>query len=253
MDVIVHSAGGALGLEPMAEANEGAWRDMYETNVLGVERVTKALLPALERGGDGHVVVVGSIAGVEVYPAAPAIRPRSTPSTRSAGPFGWNCSASRSGSPRCRRGWLRPSSRWSGSRATNSGRPEVYRGIEALSAEDVADVIAFVITRPPNVNLDYVAVKPVNQATATDVHRIPAEGSSSIRSIVCGSTGLSPGRSASLDCVDRVHPVGHLAEDGVLAVEPVGGLGNRDDEELRAVGVGPALAMASAPRTTLCR
>ena len=68
VDVIVHSAGGALGLEPIAEANEGAWREMYETNVLGVERVTKAFLPAMQRGGDGHVVVIGSIAGVEVYP-----------------------------------------------------------------------------------------------------------------------------------------------------------------------------------------
>ena len=51
--MIVHSAGGALGLEPVAEADEEAWRAMYETNVLGVERVTKALLPALERGGTG--------------------------------------------------------------------------------------------------------------------------------------------------------------------------------------------------------
>jgi len=48
---------------------------------------------------------------------------------------------------------------------------EVYRGIEALTAEDVADVIAFAVTRAPNVNLDYIAVKPVNQATATVVHR----------------------------------------------------------------------------------
>jgi NADP-dependent 3-hydroxy acid dehydrogenase YdfG len=68
VSVIVNNAGGALGLEPVAEADEENWRQMYETNVMGVMRVTKALLPALERSGDGFVVVVGSVAGVEVYP-----------------------------------------------------------------------------------------------------------------------------------------------------------------------------------------
>ena len=52
----------------MAETDEDHWREMFETNVLGVMRVTKALLPALERSGDGFVVIVGSVAGVEVYP-----------------------------------------------------------------------------------------------------------------------------------------------------------------------------------------
>jgi NADP-dependent 3-hydroxy acid dehydrogenase YdfG len=68
VSVLVNNAGGALGLEPVAKADEEKWREMYEANVMGVMRVTKALLPALERSGNGHVVVVGSVAGVEVYP-----------------------------------------------------------------------------------------------------------------------------------------------------------------------------------------
>ncbi len=68
VSVVIHSAGGALGLGPVADADEDQWRAMYETNVIGVERVTKALLPALEASGDGHIVVIGSVAGVEVYP-----------------------------------------------------------------------------------------------------------------------------------------------------------------------------------------
>lgn len=67
VSVSVHSAGGALGQELIAEADEERWRTMYESNVLGVMRVTKALLPALERSGAGHIVVLGSVAGVEVY------------------------------------------------------------------------------------------------------------------------------------------------------------------------------------------
>ncbi len=59
VDVIVHSAGGALGLEPIAEASEEDWREMWESNVAGVMRVTKALLPVLRRGRDPQIVVIG--------------------------------------------------------------------------------------------------------------------------------------------------------------------------------------------------
>src|SRR6266576_258445 len=66
--VLINNAGGAQGLESIAEADEENWRTMYESNVMGVMRVTKALLAALKRSGDGFVVIVGSVAGVEVYP-----------------------------------------------------------------------------------------------------------------------------------------------------------------------------------------
>src|SRR2546425_3140100 len=65
--VLVNNAGGAFGREPIAEADEEAWRRMWDVNVLGTVRMTKAFLAKLERSGDGHVVVVGSIAGFEVY------------------------------------------------------------------------------------------------------------------------------------------------------------------------------------------
>ncbi len=68
VSVLINNAGGALGLEPVGEGDEEKWRKMYETNVLGVMRVTKALLPALEESGNGHIVVIGSVAGMEVYP-----------------------------------------------------------------------------------------------------------------------------------------------------------------------------------------
>ncbi len=65
--VLVNNAGGARGLEPIAEADEENWRWMWETNVLGTLRLTKALLPTLAGSGDGHVVTVTSIAAYEVY------------------------------------------------------------------------------------------------------------------------------------------------------------------------------------------
>ena len=66
-DVLVNNAGGALGLDPLAEADEEKWLRMYESNVMGTMRMTKALLPLLVDSGDGHVVTVTSIAAFETY------------------------------------------------------------------------------------------------------------------------------------------------------------------------------------------
>jgi NADP-dependent 3-hydroxy acid dehydrogenase YdfG len=171
VDVIVHSAGGALGLEPIAEANEENWRAMYETNVLGVERVTKALLPAMERGGDGHVVVIGSIAGVEVYPGGGGY----TAAKHAVNALCRTLRLELLGKP------IRVTEVAPGMVETEFSlvrfggdverAAEVYRGIEALTAEDVAEAVAFAVTRPPRVNIDYIAVKPTAQATAMISHR----------------------------------------------------------------------------------
>ena len=126
--VVVHSAGGAVGLGPVSDADETQWRQMYETNVLGVMRVTKALLPALERSGGGHIVVIGSVAGVEVYPGGADTPPPSMPRTRCRGRCVWSCSASRSESPRLRRDWSRPSSPWCVSAATPGERGRCIAG-----------------------------------------------------------------------------------------------------------------------------
>jgi NADP-dependent 3-hydroxy acid dehydrogenase YdfG len=171
VSLIVHSAGGALGLEPIAEADEERWRTMYESNVLGVVRVTKALLPALEQSGAGHVVVLGSVAGVEVYPGgagytaakhavhalAQTLRlellDREIRVTEIApGLVQTEFSVVRFGGDRQR-----------------AAAP--YRGLKPLKAEDVAELITFVVTRPRHVDIDYVGIKPTAQATATITHR----------------------------------------------------------------------------------
>ena len=65
--MLVNNAGGALGLEPLAEADEEKWLQMYESNVMGTMRMTRALLPRLIESGDGHVVGITSIAAIEPY------------------------------------------------------------------------------------------------------------------------------------------------------------------------------------------
>lgn len=169
--LLVNNAGGALGLDPVAEADEEQWRWMYEANVLGVMRMTRALLPAIETSGDGHVMLVGSIAGVEVYPGGGGY----TAAKHGASAVARTLRLELIGKP-VRVTEVAPglvdtefSTVRFGGDAERAAR--VYEGMQPLSADDVADVVAFAATRPPHVNLDYVTIKPRAQATATLVHR----------------------------------------------------------------------------------
>jgi NADP-dependent 3-hydroxy acid dehydrogenase YdfG len=171
LSVLVNNAGGALGLEPVAEADEANWREMYETNVMGMMRVTKALLPKLERSGDGHIVVVGSVAGVEVYPGGGGY----TAAKHAANAVVRTLRLELLGKP-IRVTEVAPGMvdtefslvRFGGDQAKAE---KVYEGTTPLTGEDVADAITYVVTRPPHVDVDYISIKPTDQATARDVHR----------------------------------------------------------------------------------
>lgn len=170
-DVLVNNAGGALGLDPLADADEEKWLQMYESNVMGTMRMTKALLPLLIDSGDGHVVTVTSIAAIETY----------------RGGAGYNAAK------HAQRALLRVL------RLEHLGEPvrftevapgmvetefslvrfggdeeaarRVYEGMEPLRAEDVAECIRWALAQPAHVNVDEIVVRPRDQATAADVHR----------------------------------------------------------------------------------
>jgi NADP-dependent 3-hydroxy acid dehydrogenase YdfG len=169
--VLINNAGGALGIGPVAEADEKQWRQMYESNVLGVMRVTQALLPALERSGDGFVVIIGSVAGVEVYPGGAGY----TAAKHAVNAIARTLRLELLGKP-IRVSEVAPGMvetefslvRFAGD---DSRADAVYEGMTPLSGEDVADAIAYVVTRPPHVDVDYVSIKPTAQATARDVYR----------------------------------------------------------------------------------
>ncbi len=171
VSALVNNAGGALGLEPVAEADEENWRQMYETNVMGVMRVTKALLPALERSGDGHIVVIGSVAGVEVYPGGAGY----TAAKHAANAVTRTLRLELLGRPirvsEVAPGMVETEFSLTRFRGDEAKAAKVYEGTTPLSAEDVADAIAYVVTRPEHVDVDYLSIKPTSQATARDVHR----------------------------------------------------------------------------------
>jgi NADP-dependent 3-hydroxy acid dehydrogenase YdfG len=171
--LLVNNAGGALGLSPIADADEGQWRAMYDTNVLGVLRMTQRLLPALEASGDGQVVTIGSIAGYEPYP----------------GGAGYNAAKF---AVRAVMGVLRQELLGRPVRVCEvdpglvetefslvrfAGDAEraaaVYAGVEPLSADDVAECVRWVASRPPHVNIDQLVVLARDQVGARQVHRRP--------------------------------------------------------------------------------
>jgi NADP-dependent 3-hydroxy acid dehydrogenase YdfG len=165
--ILINNAGGALGLDTIANARDDDWQRMYDTNVLGLMRMTRELLPKLEASGAGHIVNIGSIAGREAYPGGGGYN---------AVKFAVNAITKvlrleLVGKP-IRITEVSPGMvetefsevRFSGDRERAA---KVYQGLKPLAAEDIADVIQYVVTRPPHVNIDEVVVKPLAQASAT--------------------------------------------------------------------------------------
>jgi NADP-dependent 3-hydroxy acid dehydrogenase YdfG len=171
VSVIVHAAGGALGLEPIAEADQEKWRTMYESNVLGVMRVTKALLPALRASGRGHVVILGSVAGVEVYEGGAGYTAAKHAVHAVARTLRLELLSEGIRVTEIAPGLVETEFSLVRFGGDERRAAEVYKGIEPLTGDDVADLIAFVVTRPSHVDIDYVVVKPTAQATSTVVQR----------------------------------------------------------------------------------
>ncbi len=172
--VLVNNAGGALGLDAVEEADEAKWRQMWETNVMGTLRMTRALIPKLEASGDGLVINIGSVSAFERY----------------AGGAGYHAAKAGQqalgdvlriellGRP-VRVSEIDPGmveTEFSLVRFGGDARraAAVYEGVEPLRAEDVAECVVFVATRPSHVDVDQLVVRPRDQARVHLVHRRPA-------------------------------------------------------------------------------
>jgi NADP-dependent 3-hydroxy acid dehydrogenase YdfG len=173
--VLVNNAGGAVGVEPVERADPADWQVMYDSNVLGVLRVTQALLPALERGDGGHIVVTGSTAGHLVYEGGAGY----AAAKHAASAVVQTLRLELNGRPvrvtEIAPGMVRTAEfslvRLRGDQAAAD---RVYSGVDQpLTAEDIADCIAFAVTRPRHVNVDLLVVKPLAQAAPYKVARRP--------------------------------------------------------------------------------
>jgi NADP-dependent 3-hydroxy acid dehydrogenase YdfG len=167
VDVLVNNAGGAKGLESVADADLENWRWMWETNVLGTLRVTRALLPKLVDSGDGLIVTITSVAAMEIYDGGAGY----TSAKHAQGALHRTLRGELLGKP-VRLTEIAPGAvetefslvRFGGDQQRADA---VYEGMTPLVAADIAEVIGFVASRPSHVNLDQIVIRPRDQATAS--------------------------------------------------------------------------------------
>ncbi|HLQ66488.1 MAG TPA: SDR family NAD(P)-dependent oxidoreductase [Candidatus Limnocylindrales bacterium] len=176
LDVVVNNAGLAAGLDPVQSADPDDWDRMIDTNVKGLLWVTRAVLPGMIERRRGDVVNIGSVAGHQAY-------------------GGGSVYAATKFAVRAISEALRYDVLGTGVRVTNvapglaetefslvrfkgdeARAQSVYRGVRALTGDDVADAVAWAVTRPPHVNVQEILLMPTDQASVYALHRRePAE------------------------------------------------------------------------------
>ncbi|MCW2750520.1 MAG: oxidoreductase [Aeromicrobium sp.] len=172
LDVLVNNAGGAFGIGPVVDSDPDQWRQMYEINVIGTLNVTKALAPALIASGAGTIINTGSIAGHLAYEGGGGY----TAAKHGLAVMTETLRLELNGQPvrvtEIAPGMVR-TEEFSLVRLGDQTKADaVYAGVaEPLVAEDVADAICWVATRPQHVNIDLLVIKPLAQAAPHKVHR----------------------------------------------------------------------------------
>ncbi|XVX19613.1 SDR family oxidoreductase [Actinomycetota bacterium] len=173
LHVLVNNAGGAYGADPVESGSVEDWRRMYDVNVIGTLQVTQALLPALEASGEGIIVVVGSTAGQVAYEGGGGYCAAKFGEHALTGALRLEIYDRPVRVTEIMPGMVKSEgftiTRFEGDQAKADA---VYAGVDApLVAEDVADAITWMATRPPHVNIDSMTIRPRAQAAQHKVLR----------------------------------------------------------------------------------
>jgi NADP-dependent 3-hydroxy acid dehydrogenase YdfG len=173
LHVLLNNAGGAHGIDPVASGKDADWETTFQTNVLGLLRVTRAALPLLPHDAGASIINIGSVAGRTAYAGGSAYcaaKSGELAITRALRHelFGTGI----------RVGTIDPGlaeTEFSHVRFKGDTKKadEVYAGMNPLTAADIAEIIVWVASRPPHVNIDEILVKPVDQADVGKVFRRP--------------------------------------------------------------------------------
>ncbi|HEV7869886.1 MAG TPA: SDR family oxidoreductase [Modestobacter sp.] len=172
VDVLVNNAGGAFDAAPVAEADLDSWQRTFEVNVLGTVRVTKALLPALRASGAGDLVFLGSTAGLISYEGGASY----TAAKHGVHTLAETLRLELVYDPvrviEIAPGMVKTEEFTLKRTGDQAKADAVYAGVrEPLLAEDIADIIAWAVTRPHHVNVDLLVVRPRAQAAQYKVAR----------------------------------------------------------------------------------
>jgi NADP-dependent 3-hydroxy acid dehydrogenase YdfG len=171
LDVLVNNAGGAHGLDPVAEGKDDDWEAMMQTNVLGVLRMTRAVLPLMLNNPHSSIINIGSVAGHAAYEGGAAYCAAKAGELKITEALRLELNGTG-----VRVGTIDPGLaetefslvRFKGDVARAK---KVYEGANPLTAEDVAEAVVWVASRPPHVNIDEIVIKPTDQAAIHKVYR----------------------------------------------------------------------------------
>ncbi|MBP4141291.1 SDR family NAD(P)-dependent oxidoreductase [Flavobacterium sp. P4023] len=171
IDVLINNAGNAHGLDSIQNGDLDDWDAMIDINVKGLLYVSKAIIPKMIAQKSGHIINIGSIAGKEVYPngnvycaSKHAVDALNQAMRIDLNPFGIRVGGIHPGAVETEFSEVR--FKGDSERASN-----VYKGFEPLRAEDIADIIHFVVSRPYHVNIADLIVLPTAQASATVMNK----------------------------------------------------------------------------------
>jgi len=175
LDVLINNAGGAKGLESVADGKDEDWEFMMQTNVLGVLRVTRACLPLMVKNPGSSIINIGSIAGRVAYEggsaycAAKAGELQITKALRlELSGTGVRVSTVDPGLAETEFSVVR-------FKGDEARAKKVYEGVEPLTAEDIAETLVWVASRPAHVCIDEMVIKPTDQAAIHKLHRRTAK------------------------------------------------------------------------------
>jgi NADP-dependent 3-hydroxy acid dehydrogenase YdfG len=170
--MLVNNAGGARGMDPVESGSVDDWKWMYETNVLGTLRVTQALLPALEASGNGTIVTIGSTAAFTVYEGGGGYTAAKHAQNALVGTLRLEIVGKPVRVVEIDPGMVR-TDEFSLNRLGDQEKADaIYDGVpNPLTAEDIADCVAWCATRPHHVNIDRLVVRPLAQAAQHKVYR----------------------------------------------------------------------------------
>lgn len=172
IDILINNAGNAHGLDTIDQGNIDDWDQMIDGNVKGLLYVSKAIIPQMIERKAGHIIHIGSTAGKEVYPkgnvycaSKHAVDAINQGMRIDLNPYNIRVGAINPGMVETNFSKVR-------FKGDEDRADQVYKGFEALQAEDIADIIYFVVSRPYHVNIADLVVMSTAQASSTIVNKV---------------------------------------------------------------------------------
>jgi 3-hydroxy acid dehydrogenase / malonic semialdehyde reductase len=171
VDVLINNAGGAHGLEPVAEGKDEDWETMMQVNVLGVLRMVRAILPLMHNNPGSSILNIGSIAGHVAYEGGAAYCAAKAGELQITRALRLELCGTGIRVGTIDPGMAETEFSMVRFKGDQDRAKKVYEGVDCLTSEDIAETLVWIASRPPRVNIDEMIIKPTDQAALHKINR----------------------------------------------------------------------------------